>query len=519
MWSGATLQRPTYRLSSGLFLRLLGLVYFFAFLSLGLQIDGLIGEHGILPIGEHLAQLEAYNESLAEPGWLPWRYPTLAWVSSADGFLTGIAVTGAVLSLLLVGGLLPVPILVALWILYLSLLVAGQTFLSFQWDILLLEAGFLAVWMAPLALRSSLASAREPPRLALWLVWWLLFRLMLESGAVKLTWDNLYPPEALGPNGNTWEDLTALTYHYTTQPLVLWTSWFAAKLPIWFQKCSVVAVILIEIGLPFFLFGPRLLRRIAFAGFAFLMLVIGATGNYNFFNLLTIALALTLLDDDAWPQVLRARLPRADGPQPSFRGHLDKARRMLLLPFALLVVLISAPQVRNAVWPRGFEQRSPRLESRLGIRQFHLVNSYGLFRHMTETRPEIVIEGSVDGVAWKAYDFRWKPGEPAARPRFTGPHQPRLDWQMWFEALHMEQVHRQLGTVPLSTSSPWFRRFVERLAEAEPSVLALLDDDPFSGEPPRHLRIALYQYRFTTAEEKRKTAHWWHRELVWRGRV
>ena len=219
MWNGPTLQRPTYRVSSALFLRLLGLVYLFAFVSLGLQLDGLIGEHGILPVGEYLARIEAYNEGLEEPLRLPWRYPTLAWWNSSEGFLAGIAVAGAALSLLLVGGLLPMPILGALWILYLSLVIAGQTFLSFQWDILLVEAGFLAVWMAPATLRSRLRRARPPPRLALWLVWWLLFRLMLESGVVKLTWDNPYPAEALGPNGNTWEDLTALNYHYWTQPL------------------------------------------------------------------------------------------------------------------------------------------------------------------------------------------------------------------------------------------------------------------------------------------------------------
>ena len=249
------------------------------------------------------------------------------------------------------------------------------------------------------------------------------------------------------------------------------------------------------------------------------MLLIGATGNYNFFNLLTGVLALTLLDDDVWPKALCAPLPRGGSSKPSSPARLQSLIRLLLVPFAVLVVLVSAPQIRNAVSPPGFGQRSPSLESRLGIRQFHLVNTYGLFRDMTETRPEIVIEGSVDGVAWETYEFRWKPGDPAARPRFTGPHQPRLDWQMWFEALNLEQVHRLRGTIPLDAASLWFQRFLERLREAEPSVLALLRDNPFPREPPKHLRIALYQYRFTTAEERRETGHWWHRELVWRGRV
>ena len=509
--------RPTYHLSSALFLRLIGLVYLFAFISLGVQITGLVGESGILPARDFLAQVETNNQQLDDPMVLGWRLPTLAWWSASDRSLTGLCVGGALLSLLLVLGLMPLPILLLLWLLYLSLIWAGQTFLSFQWDILLVEAGFLATWMAPSALRPRLFGDFHPPRLAIWLVWWLLFRLMLESGLVKLTWDDPYPPGALGPNGNTWEELTAMIYHYWTQPLPLAISWFAAKLPLWIQKASVIGVFLIEIALPFCIFGPRRLRRLAFVGFTFLMVLIAGTGNYNFFNLLAVVLAVTLLDDAIWPQRLRQRIRASESPT-ALETISTRPRGLLLMAFAMLVVALSAPQLWQSFSPPDFSQRSPSLERRLGISQFFLVNDYGLFRKMTETRPEIVIEGSRDGFEWQPYEFRWKPGELSHRPRFTGPHQPRLDWQMWFEALNLERAHAASGRLDPRRMSPWFRSFLRRLYEAEPAVLALLED-PFGGQEPSQIRVGLYQYRFTTAAEKRESGHWWHRELVWRGRI
>lgn len=511
LWFGGTLERPTYHLSSALFLRLLGVVYLVAFASLGLQIVGLVGESGLLPAGPFLERVDTYYEETGTGQSPQWNYPTLAWLSTSDGFLRGLCIAGVALSALLVAGLAPMPILLLLWTLYLSLFWIGQTFLSFQWDILLLEIGFLAIFVAPSTLRSRLFGDRHPPRLALFLVWWLLFRLMLESGLVKLTWDNPYPPEALGPNGNTWENLTALDYHYWTQPLPLWTSWFAAKLPALVQKASVLGVYLIEILLPFFIFGPRRLRHVAFVGICFFMVLINGTGNYNFFNLLTVVLAVTLLDDRVFPQSLRDRIRGADLPA---LASPTRRRSFLLVPLAAFVVLLGGQQVLRAGSPPG-PGASPSLESRLGLRQFVLVNDYGLFRSMTETRPEIVIEGSRDGLSWQPYEFRWKPGDLSQRPRFTGPHQPRLDWQMWFEALNLERIHQQTGRLDPRAMSPWFQSLLVRLREGESTVTSLLEHNPFEDVPPARLRVLLYQYRFTTADEKRETGDWWHRELVW----
>ncbi len=508
IWYGKSLERPTYNIAGALFLRLLGLVDLIAFVSLWTQVSGLIGDHGILPVAGFLDAVGKHFAAQNPPASAVWNIPTLLWISPHDGMLHLLCAAGTLLSLMLIAGLLPMPSLVLLWVCYLSLFHAGQDFLSFQWDILLLETGFIAIFLAPWAWRSKFLADPHPSRLALFLVWWLLFRLMLESGAVKLTWNAWQ----LGPDGapvpNTWEALTALDFHYWTQPLPIWTSWFAAKLPQWFQKLSVVGVLAIELGLPWFIFGPRVLRYIAFGGFALLMLLIAATGNYNFFNLLTFVLALALLDDRAWPRFLQRRI---HPPDPPARWRW---RNIVLVPFAGSAIGLGGWQVKQAILP---PKQPTSLAADLHIAQFVLVNDYGLFRQMTETRPEIVIEGSADGKTWRAYEFRWKPGDLARRPRLVAPHQPRLDWQMWFEALQLERIHQITGTVDPRYMSPWFQSLLMQLLKGQPQVVGLLEENPFPDAPPKFIRIVLYEYRFTTAAEGKATGDWWHREQVWTG--
>ncbi len=452
VWRGRELKPPTYHVATALFLRLLGLVYLIAFVSLWTQIDGLVGDHGILPASSYLDAVKLHCTQAQPPLSPVWQLPTLAWISPHDAFLNLLCAAGTILSCLLIVGVLPLPALVLLWISYLSLFHVGQDFLSFQWDILLLETGFVAIFLAPFAWRSRLRTDPHPPRLAIWLVWWLLFRLMFESGAVKLTWNHgLAGPDGL-PVPNTWQLLTALDFHYWTQPLPIWTSWYAAKLPHWFQALSVVAVLGVELVLPWFIVGPRYLRYVACAGFTLLMLLISATGNYNFFNLLTIALALTLVDDRAWPRWMQTRISGDDAP---WLFSPTRWRSVLLVPFFALSIAIGTQQVIEAAFPAAEPTES--LASRLDVRQFCLVNDYGLFRRMTETRPEIILEGSNDGTDWKPYQFRWKPGDLDQPPRFNMPHQPRLDWQMWFEALRLEQVVAATGSIDPRYLSPWFR--------------------------------------------------------------
>jgi len=512
IWYGKVLKPPTYHIATALFLRLLGVVYLIAFVSLWTQIDGLVGDHGILPVKNYLDAAQRDFARQSTPVSPVWNLPTLAWINPHDGFLHMLCAAGTLLSILLILGVLPLPSLILLWLAYLSLFHVGQEFLSFQWDILLLETGVVAIFMAPWTLRWRWLAGRHPPRIAIWLAWWLLFRLMFESGAVKLTWNNWqFGPDGL-PVANTWESLTALDFHYWTQPLPVWTSWYAAKLPHWFQKLSVVVVFVVELGLPWLIFGPRLLRYVACGGITLLMLLISVTGNYNFFNLLTILLAMTLLDDRIWPRFLQRRIRGTDWP---VLASPTRWRSLLLVPFACLALVLGACQVKEAIAPRA--KPSPPLQYKLNIAQFCLVNEYGLFRRMTETRPEIWIEGSPDGRNWKAYEFRWKPGDLDRPPRFNAPHQPRLDWQMWFEALRLEQVYTVTGTIDPRYMSPWFQSFLTQLLHGEPAVVGLLEKNPYPEAPPKFIRVSLYQYRFTDSAEWRQKENWWHSDRVWVG--
>ena len=510
LWFGQTMQPGTYLISSTLFLRLLGLVYLIAFVSLWTQLDGLIGQAGILPASDFLEDVEHFYADQEPSESAAWNVPTLAWLNSSDWSLHAICAVGTLMSGFVIIGALPLPSLVGLWVCYLSMFHVGQVFLGFQWDILLMEVGFLAIFVAPFSWRSRLFGDQHPPRLAIWLIWWLLFRLMFESGVVKLTWNDV--GEGRIPIENAWESLTAMQYHYWTQPLPMWTSWFADKFPTWFSKLSVTGVLIIELVIPWFIFGPRVLRNFAAASIAFLMLAIALTGNYNFFNLLTVVMTITLLDDRCWPAWFKRRFEfRTDAVVSIFR----RKSAIVLVPFAVFVILIGGLQVKRAVWPPT-DRRLP-LEYRWNVAQFHWANSYGLFRRMTETRPEIVIEGSADGRNWQEYEFRWKPGDLSRRPGLVAPHQPRLDWQMWFEALRFEQVYDNLGDIPLRHVSPWFASFLVALSENRSDVVDLLSRNPFEETPAKYLRIRMYQYRFATADEGRQSGDWWRRREVWTG--
>ena len=279
LW-GKTVERPTYRIANALFLRLLGLCYLAAFVSLWVQVDGLIGSRGILPVRD---LLEAVRAQLGGERWA--LFPTLCWLIPSDALLHLLCGGGALAALLVVLGLVPAPALIVCWIFSLSLSVAGQAFLEFQWDLLLLEAGFLGIWLAPLR-RWRLGAALEPPPAARALLCWLLFRLTFSSGFVKLA-----------SGDPTWRNFTALDYHYWTQPLPPWTAWFAAQLPLSFHKLSCFLLLAIELVAPFLIVAPRRLRLVSCAAMAVLQAIIAATGNYAFFNLLTLALCVLLVDD------------------------------------------------------------------------------------------------------------------------------------------------------------------------------------------------------------------------------
>ncbi len=476
----------SYALARWVFLRTLGAIYLVAFLSLAVQVRGLVGERGILPAGRYLAAVEG-RSGLTRVERL-WRLPTAFWLKSDDRALVAVAAAGAVGAALVLLGVSAAPLLFVLWLLYLSLVVVGRDFLAFQWDVLLLEVGLFAVFLAPWSLSPRLAAQGAVHPLALLLLWWLLFRLMFASGVVKLT-----------SGDSAWLDLSALDYHYFTQPLPNAVSWYAHHLPRWVHRLSVGLTYAVEIALPFAIFAPRPLRLAAAGGFALLQLAIFATGNYNFFNLLTVALCFLLVDDSLWTRLLPERLLAALG-EPAAREP-EPAALLCLLPLAALALLVGVGQLDRSLRPRAPGSAFlGRLEG--AVSPLRSLNAYGLFRVMTRERPEIVVEGSDDGEVWKSYVFRYKPGPLARRPPFVAPHQPRLDWQMWFAALG---DYRR---------TPWVEGFLARLLEGSPEVLALLAENPFPDCPPRYVRAALWRYRFSSRAERRETGAWWSREYV-----
>lgn len=470
---------PGHVLVRWTFLRLLGLVYLAAFASLWVQVDGLIGSRGILPAAEYL---DLAREQVGAGAWR--QVPSLCWLNPSDAFLRALCGGGTVLSLLLVFGVAQVPVLVLLWTAYLSLVTVGRDFLWFQWDSLLLETGFLAIFLAPTTLFSRPTREAEPSLAVVWLLRWLLFRLMFFSGVVKLA-----------SGDPVWADGSALQYHYYTQPLPPWTAWWAHQLPAWFQHACVGVMFAIELAAPFLIFAPRRVRMLAFAPLVLLQLLILATGNYCFFNWLTLALCVLLLDDGFLPRRARERW------QPADDARAGRWRWGLHLPACVLALVVSAAtarlQMSSDAWlPPGVQ---PLVE---WCAPFRLSGHYGLFAVMTTTRPEIVVEGSADGETWKPYVFRYKPGDPKRAPGFVAPYHPRLDWQMWFAALGSWRQNE------------WFVAFCVRLLEGSPEVLALLESNPFPDHPPKYVRGVLYDYTFTTPAEREADGSWWKaREL------
>ncbi len=475
-------ERSQCLLTRWVFLRLLGIIYLVAFVSLWLQIDGLIGAQGILPVADHL---KALSGRLGAERY--WWFPTFCWLNPSDGCLQFQCAAGVVFSLLLMAGVAPQMAAMVLWADYLSLSTACQEFLSFQWDILLLETGFLAVFFAPRQLLPRLSRESPPSLTVLWLFRWLLFRLMFMSGAVKLL-----------SGDSTWWNLSALTFHYETQPLPTWVGWYAHQLPVWFQKVSVILMFGIELLVPLLIFCGRRARQIAAGGFAVFMLLILLTGNYCFFNLLTVALCLLLLDDRFLSRLLPTRLIRSLPPSDA-NGGLAAFRVASVGVLALAILSVSTVQTA-ARW-FGWEHLPRRLlQVAQGLSPLRSINSYGLFAVMTTPRPEIIVEGSNDGVVWLPYEFKWKPGDLKRPPAFVQPHQPRLDWQMWFAALGSYR------------SNPWFINFLARLLQGAPRVLALLEKNPFPDKPPRYVRAILYEYHFTDSATRARTGEWWRRD-------
>lgn len=472
-----------WALGGWIFLRLLAVIHLIAFVSFLHQWRGLVGPEGILPAP---ALFAAVHARFGFAGW--WKLPSPCWWVGAQGALPILAWIGVAAAALLFFGIAPGPCLLVLWADYLSLVGAGQVFYEFQWDALLLETTLIAVFLAPWRLRAGWRLA-DPPRLGRWLAWWLLFRLMLLSGIVKLT-----------SGDPTWRDLTALYVHFHTQPLPTPVAWYADHLPHAVLRVACLVMFAIELIAPWGLWAGRRARRSAAVAILFFQAIIELTGNYTYFNLLTAALCLLALDDAFWLALAGALFPQAWADR--LRGAADAAPACpsgpALKGFACLAVVVTAIQAL-AGFPPGVAGSAAADWVMEVADPFRSFNSYGLFASMTTDRPELIFEGSDDGRDWRPYAFPHKPGNLYARPQFVAPGQPRLDWQLWFAALEPPEA------------SPWVDSLVVALLRGNPTVLALIAQNPFPEHPPRYIRVIRYLYTFSTPADRRASGRWWSR--------
>uniref|UniRef100_A0A2R5LLL9 Lipase maturation factor n=1 Tax=Ornithodoros turicata TaxID=34597 RepID=A0A2R5LLL9_9ACAR len=578
------------RLTRDLFLWAMSIIYLSAFASLYHQIPGLYGDRGILPIRAILPVDTSKGASHQQITKLP----TLLWLAPNFGLKVStmmefIALLGTVLSFVasVWSRFRDCFSFLLLWVLYFSLYQVGQTFMWFQWDILLLEAGFLCVLVAPvgilhrtLGLSSQWSLPHHPhDRVTVWLVRWLLFRLMFASGVVKLT-----------SKCPTWWGLTALDIHFESECIPTPAAWFFHHLPSWLLRLGVVLTYVVEIFVPFLFFVPlRSVKNLSFYSQVIFQALILLTGNYNFFNLLTIVLCLSLIDDDFFTNGFRRNLGHKSFLQTTgsimgstaslviffglfqlsvklfnvrllsdwsistriaftpaqFQRYLSETMPFTIwIGIASLGVNILVSLYRSLFFERGifrrlvctvgtllcgavaiwmfcvslvpFSNLDHSMQGRLWpvIRQWHskvepfsITSSYGLFRRMTgiDGRPEVILEGSESSTGpWKEYHFLYKPGNVSCAPPINIPHQPRLDWQLWFAALGRLE------------HNPWFVGLVHRLLTNQDEVLNLIDRErsPFPQSPPKYMRAQLYTYHYTPYDPKRRMPNvgdWWTR--------
>jgi len=454
-----------YWYSRWLFERALALLYAVAFLVALNQFVPLLGEHGLLPVPRFVRQV-------------PFRItPSLFYLAPTDTAFRAAAWLGLALSVVALLGLASRVRSVAgagvwalLWLLYLSFVNVGQTFYGFGWETLLLETGFLAIFLGGRATRDAIVCP--------WLLRWVLFRVMVGAGLIKWRGDPC------------WRDLTCLDFYFETQPIPNPLTWYFHWLPGSVHHAGVVINHVVELGLPFLLFTPQPIAGIAGLAIIAFQLVLIASGNLSWLNWLTIALAIPTVPDGwlRWLPVTRPALSR-----PTAAGY---AMRYALLT---VVGVLSIAPMANMLSPTQVMNTS--------YDPLHLVNTYGAFGSITRVRHEIVIEGTdaavlTDATTWRAYEFRGKPGDPFRSPPQIAPYHLRLDWLMWFAAMSEPVEHE------------WFAPLLEKLLRDDPATLGLLASNPFPGRPPRYVRAEYYTYRLTAPLERRTTGRWWHRERL-----
>jgi hypothetical protein len=480
-----------------LFLRALGAIYFSAFYSLLFQIRGLIGPNGILPAGEYL---RAVTNSIGFARF--WYAPTLLWFSASNHMLMALCWAGLLASVLLTINIFPRGMLLICFLCFLSFVSAASDFSGYQSDGMLLEAGFISLFLAPPGFRPGLAPNSPPIRAGIFLLLWEWFRIYFESGIAKLA-----------SGDPLWRHFTAMDEYYQNGPLPTWIGWYVQHLPHWFHAATAFATLALELVLVWMLFLPRRIRILCFFIVTPWQIGVILTANYTFLNYLVLALAIFLLDDrflahfipQSWRAQLTQTVSQAASAQESAAPNWQRiwARQLAALKLTLTAVMFawlfysSTLLLLLMIWPIAPFPYAPVA----ALQPFRIADRYGLFARMTRGRYEIEFQGSNDGENWTAYPFRYKPQNPYEAPRIYAPYQPRFDWNLWFASLGHWR------------SDPIVPRTEERLLEGSPDVLALFAGNPFP-QPPRQIRVLLWQYWFTSMQEKREKGLWWRRQLL-----
>jgi lipase maturation factor len=447
------------------FLRALGLIFFSAFYSLQFQIHGLIGRKGILPAASYLPA--AHNAVGLRAYWL---VPSLLWFGAGNVALSILVWTGFVASAAIVLNFWPRMAIAVAGICFLSFVSAAQEFSAYQSDGMLLEAAFLSLFFAPRGLRPGLGTSSAPARATLFLLQWEWFRIYFESGLVKIL-----------SGEEQWRNLTAMDKYYENGPLPTWIGWYVQHWPHSFHAFATAATLIIELFVVWLLFLPKHSRRICFLITTPLQIGIILTANYAFLNYLVLVLGVLLLRDGK---------DRAEPAAEGGRRYTMIVAVILIVFFTTSIVMFLLPGVPLLNAPA------------LALQPFRIVNNYGLFAIMTRARYEIEFQGSRDLVNWTPYPFRYKAQDPRKPPGIFAPYQPRFDWNLWFASL---------GTIE---ENRWIMNTEVRLLENSGPVLQLFAGNPFGDRPPAAIRVVVWQYWFSSREEKEKNGVWWDRKLI-----
>jgi hypothetical protein len=476
------------------------LIYFSAFFTLIFQVRGLIGSRGILPAVDYLR----FASSLGAMRF--WYIPSLLWLNNSDRTLMTICWLGLFASLILVINIWPRAMLFLCFVCFLSFVSAAQDFSGYQSDGMLLEAGFLSLFLAPSGLFPGWGAKDPPARAAVFLLLWEWFRIYFESGVVKLA-----------SGDPTWRNLTAMYEYYQNGPLPTWIGWYIQHLPNWFHIATAGLTLVMELLLVWMAFLGRRWRIVCFFIVTIWQIGVIASANYTFLNYLVLVLAFFLLDDEFLrpfiPQRYRTGLDQTStGTTPTEPPVVESEEEKVPIKRHPLASIRLAFSTTVLVWifyatsvplVQMLWREAPLPTRPVAILEpFRIANSYGLFAVMTPHRYEIEFQGSNDGEHWIAYPFRYKPHRLDERPRIYAPYQPRFDWNLWFASLGSWQ------------QNPMVPRTEELLLENDPDVLGLFAGNPFPDAPPHLVRAVLWQYWFSTMQQKRTSGVWWRRELI-----